>query len=249
MFLIIHFLLYPASNGYNSYFDKDVESIGALENPPPVYLELYWVSMVLDGLAIALGWLIRWEVGVMLAVYGLISKAYSHPQIRLKKMPIIGWLAAGLFQGAFTFFMVILGTSDLPRWELFTPELIIPAALSTVLLWGSYPMTQVYQHGEDARRGDRTLSLILGIKGTFIFTALVFLLANLGFIYYFLVYQQKELAIWFQVALVPVFAYFFWWQRSAFIDPIKADFKRTMYLNFISAFCLNIFFGWWLLWQ
>ena len=28
LFLIVHLFLYPASNGYNSYFDKDVKSIG-----------------------------------------------------------------------------------------------------------------------------------------------------------------------------------------------------------------------------
>jgi len=33
IFLIIHFLIYPASNGYNSYMDRDTESIGGLEKP------------------------------------------------------------------------------------------------------------------------------------------------------------------------------------------------------------------------
>jgi len=52
IFVILHFLLYPASNGYNSFFDKDEESIGGLKNPPKVSLELYYVSLVLDMLAI-----------------------------------------------------------------------------------------------------------------------------------------------------------------------------------------------------
>ena len=48
--VILHLLLYPASNGYNSYFDKDENSIGGLKNPPKVHKELYWVSLILDGL-------------------------------------------------------------------------------------------------------------------------------------------------------------------------------------------------------
>ncbi|MEQ8812426.1 MAG: ubiquinone biosynthesis protein UbiA, partial [Imperialibacter sp.] len=36
IFLILHLFLYPASNGFNSYFDKDEESIGGLEHPPKV---------------------------------------------------------------------------------------------------------------------------------------------------------------------------------------------------------------------
>jgi 1,4-dihydroxy-2-naphthoate octaprenyltransferase len=52
-------------------------------------------------------------------------------------------------------------------------KFLYPALLSTCLLLGSYPMTQIYQHEEDARRGDKTFSLLLGIKETFIFTAVI----------------------------------------------------------------------------
>src|SRR5690554_7250173 len=34
--VILHFFLYPSSNGYNSYYDKDEGSIGGLKNPPKV---------------------------------------------------------------------------------------------------------------------------------------------------------------------------------------------------------------------
>ena len=84
VFFILHFLLYPASNGYNSYFDKDEGSIGALKNPPEVSLQLYRVSLLLDGIAILLGFLINWQFVVMIFIYGIVSKAYSHPSIRLK---------------------------------------------------------------------------------------------------------------------------------------------------------------------
>ncbi len=44
-FIIVHLFLYPASNGYNSYFDKDEQSIGGLKNPPPVNKGLYYLSV------------------------------------------------------------------------------------------------------------------------------------------------------------------------------------------------------------
>jgi hypothetical protein len=104
--LIIHILLYPASNGYNSYFDKDEGSIGGLKNPPPVNKGLYYLALLFDGLAIVLGlFAINITFALMLFVYGLASKAYSHPAIRLKKFPVTGWLVAGFFQGFFTFVM------------------------------------------------------------------------------------------------------------------------------------------------
>lgn len=247
MFIILHLLLYPASNGFNSYFDKDKQSIGALKNPPPVSRELYYTALWLDLAAILWGLLIRWETGLMIFIYGMISKAYSHPSIRLKKYPLIGWLAAGLFQGAFTFLMVYLTITGASLQQLLAPEIILPAALSTMLLWGSYPMTQVYQHEEDASRGDLTLSRNLGIRGTFLFTAGSFLMADLGFIYYFIKFQSSALAWGFQLILIPIFGYFLWWLVVVWSREHEANFRNTMRLNLISALCLNTFFGIWIL--
>ena len=90
-FIIIHFFLYPASNGFNSYFDKDEKSIGGLKHPPPVNKGLYYLSLLFDAIAIVLGVIIiNIPFAILLFIYGLVSKAYSHPQIRLKKLPITG---------------------------------------------------------------------------------------------------------------------------------------------------------------
>lgn len=242
VFFILHFLLYPASNGYNSYFDKDQESIGGLEFPPPVDKELYYVSLALDLLALALGFLVGWEFMVALLIYGLISKAYSHDKIRLKKYPIIGWLAAGIFQGAFTYLMVYIGITGHSLANSLSPSVLFPAGLSSLLLLGSYPMTQIYQHGEDARRGDLTLSRLLGIRGTFLFTTFVFLLANIGFWLYFQFYYQLSLSLLFQLFVLPVLVYFISWFVQVIKDIKAANFRHTMRLNLITAICLNSFF-------
>ena len=82
VFFIIHFLLYRASNGYNSYFDKDEKSIGGLKNPPPVSRGLYYLALLFDLLAIILSYLkISFIFAIMVLVYGLVSKAYSHPAV------------------------------------------------------------------------------------------------------------------------------------------------------------------------
>ena len=56
IFIILHFLIYPASNGYNSYMDRDTGSIGGLEKPPPPSRQLYLTTIFLDiaGLSQAL---------------------------------------------------------------------------------------------------------------------------------------------------------------------------------------------------
>jgi 4-hydroxybenzoate polyprenyltransferase len=242
-FLIVHFLLYPASNGFNSYFDKDEKSIGGLKNPPPVNKGLYYLALVFDALALVLGW---WKVtpqfALMLLVYSLVSRAYSHPWIRLKKYAIVSWFIAGLFQGAFTFVMCYMGVNKYDLMQALKPGVLLPALLSSAMLWGNYPMTQIYQHEEDAKRGDITLSLKLGITGTFWFVLIVFSAAALGFVVYLSSAFSWLYALAFLGALGPVVVYFLYWFYRVHRDKNKADYAHTMALNFISATGLNGFF-------
>ncbi len=241
-FFILHFLLYPASNAYNSYYDKDEKSIGGLQNPPPVSSQLYWVAILMDALAVILGLIVSIEFALMLLVYGLVSKAYSHPAIRLKKMPIVGWLTIGTFQGFFTFLMSIAGLSGGDINYLWQESFTVPAALSSAMLLGSYPMTQVYQHEEDSERGDVTISLKLGILGTFHFTLVMFTFASAGFVWYYFTFYDNNLAYYFLAAMLPVVAFFNWWYFQVRKNRAKADFKNTMRLNLLSALALNTFF-------
>ena len=56
--LLIHVLLYPASNGYNSYMDRDTDSIGGIANPMQPTRQLFIVTIIMDALGIALSILI-----------------------------------------------------------------------------------------------------------------------------------------------------------------------------------------------
>lgn len=242
VFLALHLFLYPASNGYNSYFDKDEQSIGGLKNPPKVTRGLYYTSLLFDIIAVIIGLFISHLFALMLIIYGLVSKAYSHPLIRLKKYPWGSWLIAGLFQGWFTFLMAYCGINDLGLEVLTKPHVQLPALLSSIILWGSYPMTQVYQHEEDARRGDITLSLRLGILGTFHFTAILFSLATVAFCVFFVMNYSGKYAMAFLLAMIPVVSYFVYWYILVRKDSQLADFSHAMRLNFLSSLFLNIFF-------
>jgi 1,4-dihydroxy-2-naphthoate octaprenyltransferase len=242
-FFIIHLLLYPASNGYNSYFDKDEKSIGGLKNPPPVKKELYYVSVLFDMAAIVLGLLmVSKEFAVMLFIYGVISKAYSHPLIRLKKYAVAGWLTVVLFQGLFTFAMCYAGINKFGFENLVQVKVLFPGFLTSLMLFATYPMTQVYQHEEDVKRGDITMSVKLGTRGTFYFAMAFFAVAAAGFIYFFITTFSAFYAVVFIGMQSPVVIYFLSWFASVMKDPSKADHKSTMRLNFISALCLNAFF-------
>lgn len=248
VFVIIHLFLYPASNAYNSYFDRDEKSIGGLRNPPPVNKSLYFTALLFDVIAVVLGYLkVSLLFAVMLLIYGLVSKAYSHPAIRLKKYAYFSWLITGLFQGFFTFLMCYVGINKFTIENSMLPHVVIPAALTSLLLWGSYPMTQIYQHEEDGKRGDITMSMKLGVKGTFIFTALLFGIATIAFVLYFINFYSTQYAFQFLLALTPVLLFFGFWFLKVTQNESNANYGYTMVLNFISATCLSAFFIWFFL--
>ena len=242
-----HLLVYPASNGFNSYYDKDEGSIGGVERPMPVSAELLRASLLFDFLGSLLAFALGWQFGVATIIYGVVSKAYSHPAVRLKKYPILSLLSIGVFQG-FWVFIFSVQALETATWErLFSPYILVPACLSGLMLLGSYPMTQVYQHQEDAKRNDLTMSRLLGIKGTFFYTAAVFAVATAGFVYYFWQYFGVQTALAYPVCLSPVLGFFFWWFWQVWQNPDNANFQRTMQLNLLSAISLNLFYVllWW----
>lgn len=240
-FVCLHLFIYPASNGYNSYYDRDEGSIGGLEKPPTVTEDLWWVAFAFDAAGIGLGLLVNWPFAAMLLAYSLVSRAYSYDKIRLKKYPVISWLVVGFFQGAFTFAMTRTAVSDgLSLAQMGEQGYWVGAVLSSALIMGGYPLTQVYQHEEDARRGDRTLSLLLGIRGTFVFVALFFGATVAGFTaHLWFAFPSAAYAIVLHVCLLPTLAFFVWWARGVFRDVEAANFRNVMRMNLLSGVCLN----------
>lgn len=235
LFCILHFFIYPASNSYNSYMDKDTGSIGVLRNPPPVTRKLYHASICLDGAGLALAALINWNMVLLLALYICVSKAYSWHAIRLKKYAYSGWMVVMLFQGGYTFMMVHMCASGRFSADWFTPGNVQAMALSSLLIGGFYPLTQIYQHEEDKARGDMTISYRLGVRGTFVFCAVVFALAVFIALR---IFSQDQLLI-FSCALAPVCLYFICWAGRAFRDIRHANYTSAMRIAFLSALCMT----------
>lgn len=237
--LVIHLLLYPASNAYNSYFDKDEGSIGLLETPPPVDRTLFTVAWALDLLALLIGAWIGWPFVAYLLVYGAISKAYSHPYTRLKKYPIVSWLIVSFFQGGFTYLMTLQAINNLTLSELTQPGPLLAAGICTCNLLAVYPLTQVYQHEEDARRGDLTMSRLLGVRGTFVCAILCFAAALAGFYVYF---DGKPVFWLLPLCLLPGVIFFLRWFRRVSRDVGQANFRSAMRMTFLAGLGLNGFF-------
>jgi 1,4-dihydroxy-2-naphthoate octaprenyltransferase len=244
IFVILHLLIYPASNAYNSYFDKDEGSIGGLKNPPKVTRALFQTAIRVDGLGFILAlFLVDVGFGLAVFIYSMVSRAYSYDKIRLKKYPVVSWIIVGLFQGAFTYLMVY-HYSQHTRFDftylLSNTHVLLAAFVSTVMLWAVYPLTQVYQHEQDAKNGDTTLSMLLGIKGTFLFSGIVFTLCFLCYYLYF----DTQIFIKLLLFNLPSILFFNWWVYKVFQNESNANFSNTMRMNILASLCLNLFYLW-----
>jgi 1,4-dihydroxy-2-naphthoate octaprenyltransferase len=240
-FAVLHLLLYPASNAFNSYYDRDTASIGCLRNPPTVEEALLPVSLALDALAVAAGFLVSWHFAVALLLYGLCSKLYSFDGVRLKRRPIVSWLGTSLVQGGFVFLVANSAVQAGGLFALPSRHLLLAAGVVTIFLMGCYPTTQIYQHAEDAKRGDRTMSMLLGIDGTFLLSGSTMLLAAVLLEALLCRSYGAGIQTLYVLLQLPAAAYFANWYRLCRSDPDKADYPHAMRFNALSASGLNLF--------
>jgi 1,4-dihydroxy-2-naphthoate polyprenyltransferase len=238
VFVILHLLVYPASNGYNSYMDRDESPIGGIKNPLQPTRQLFSITLLMDVVALAASLFISLYFTAGLLLYILASRAYSYRGIRLKQYPLAGYLTVLIFQGACTFWLVYHGSSETLRTNFPVSGMLA----ASFLIGGFYPLTQIYQHNTDKADGVRTISYLLGYKGTFVFCAVVYSLAMLLLGYTFfsslLFVQFFVLLIFF----VPILVYFLWWASRVWKDAGAADFTHTMRMNIVASTCTNLGF-------
>lgn len=245
IFFILHFLIYPASNGYNSYMDRDTDSIGGLEKPPLPSQQLFWVTVILDCIGILLSLIIGPLFTVVMLFYIGASKAYSYRGIRLKKFPYLGYLVVILFQGAVTFWLVYYGSNQESTTAVPWQGMVI----CSLLVGGFYPLTQIYQHKQDFEDGVTTISYKLGYIGTFIFCSVVYILAWVFMAQFFIGNKKAIQLLVVGIFFIPVIVYFIRWFVLVRKNYREANFKNTMKMNWLAATCTNISFLILLIWR
>ena len=81
--------------------------------------------------------------------------------------------------------------------------------------------------------------MVLGYRGSFIFTGLVYGLAFFVLAYYFLsTLQIKEFYV-LATCMLPVVVYFLIWAIRVWRDPAAANFANTMRMNLLASLCTN----------
>ncbi|HZI68442.1 MAG: UbiA family prenyltransferase [Ginsengibacter sp.] len=238
IFIILHLLVYPASNGYNSYMDRDETPVGGLKNPMQPTSLLFYVTVFMDTLALLLSFMISPVFTIGIFFYILASRAYSYRKIRLKKYPIIGYITVIICQGALIFFLVYNGSGG--NQSIKVP--VLPMIASSLLIGGFYPLTQIYQHEADVEDGVITISYLLGYKGTFVFTGIVYALAFVTLGWYFYSVSDFLKFVILQIFMLPVIVYFFRWFVKVIKNNGEANFENTMGMNKYASLFTNLGF-------
>jgi 1,4-dihydroxy-2-naphthoate octaprenyltransferase len=235
LFFIIHMLVYPSSNGYNSYMDRDTTSIGGIKKPLQPTNQLFVFTVIMDVLAVLLSLFVSPLTAACIFVYIMFSRLYSYRKIRLKQYPVLGYLVVILNQGGLIFYTVFNAVNK----NVTEHAPLIGIVCATLLIGGFYPITQIYQHKEDAADRVKTISMMFGKKGTFIFCAIIYAIA-FGLLFQYFASQNKLFL--FGILLIfflPVLIYFTVWFFQVNKDAGYADFKHTMRMNKIASVCTN----------
>ncbi len=236
-FVVWHLFVYPASNAYNSYQDQDTGPIGDIKHPLPADRSVFYLSLALNfvGLLLAVGVSLSFALYVL--VYIAASQLYSFRKVRLKKYPIPGFLVIFVFQGFWVFISV---TSLLPSSAVDWPFMLMLGLSTSFLFGGGYPITQVYQHKQDREDGVETISMLLGVRGTLMFSAIMNLLGWL-ILGYYLVQSRgwADLGI-YATLMLPSLIFFNSWLMRVLKDAAEANFENVMKMSWLSALCNNL---------
>jgi len=241
-FVILHLFIFPSSNGYNSYQDRDETSIGGLKHPPKVTKNLFYVTMLFDIIGVSCALLVSVYFSLFVLVFIIMSRAYSYRNVRLKKYPIIGFLTIFIFQGAFVYLMSTSAISGFSIENIFSLNNIICMCVASLFMGSIYPLTQIYQHEADKKDGVISISYKLGYIGTFVFSAILFSIATIFLFYYFNLKHQQMAVVLFLLLMMPVVTRLMIWFNKVRKDTANANFENTMAMNLLTSSCMNLYF-------
>jgi 4-hydroxybenzoate polyprenyltransferase len=241
-FVILHLFIFPSSNGYNSYQDRDETSIGGLKYPPKVTKNLFYATLFLDITGILSALFVSIYFSLFVLIFVSASRAYSCRNLRLKKYAIPGFLTVFIFQGAFVYLMASSAITEFSFGIFFTLNNILCMCVASFFIGSIYPLTQIYQHEADKKDGVTSISYKLGYRGTFVFSAILFSIATIFLFYYFNFRHQQIALILFLIIMLPVVIRLMFWFNKVRKDTGNANFENTMTMNLLASSCMNLYF-------
>ena len=236
LFVILHLLVYPSSNAFNSLEDQDKGSVGLIKKPVAVDQRLGLLTKIMDLLALNLAFFISWECVFYILLYIVASRLYSWRKVRIKKYPYASFIVVFVMQGGWVYYLTQNSLSSEPfvQWHL--------ALAASCLIGAIYPLSQIYQHEQDHADGVLTISAKLGKKGTFLLSAFFFMMGSSLILQHLSVNHLELEYYFFMLCLLPGILFFMYWFIQVVKNEKQANYENSMRMNFIAAMGMNIFF-------
>jgi len=239
---VFHILFYGGSVAFNSFYDNDDGPIGGLWRPPKPTYGLFVFAMAIQLAGLLLIALINWWIVLVAGFMGVLSTAYSHPAIRLKRWPWASVLAVSFGQGiGGAAAGWLCGQGDPTTLLALRPWLGFLVA--TLVTTGYYPLTQIYQREEDRQRGDITFAVRYGER-SFLFA--VVCLVGAAFLGTGLLWATLGpwQALPLGVGLLGMTALVYRWWRRYDDRQIRYNFLQVHRLGYLLAGGFVAYIGW-----
>jgi len=163
--IALHVFLYGGTTALNTSIDRDEGPIGGMRHPEPVDAGLLRWSLFVQIAGLPLAWAVGPAFLATYVVLGLLAAAYSLPATRWKSSTAGSLAVVALGQGgvgSLAGWWAAVGPDAAPAAVLASPGPWWAALVAGSMVVGQYVVSQAYQVDEDARRGDRTLPVLLG---------------------------------------------------------------------------------------
>lgn len=219
-----------------------------LKNPPEVTPDLLWLSLRFEIAAILTALLAGPVIALGCFLYSAVSVFYSWDKIRLKKRPFIGWVFTGIGQG-FIMFMAISISLPESGFNLSLSTLIVTAVCMSIMIMAASPLLEIFQHEQDALRGDLTISRYMGVTGTLFLSGTLLVVSFTGFIFIIFTVFGMFFITLFLLLLFPAMFFFVKLLVRVFINRFNPDYSSVMPVSFAASTGLNCFLMLLLCWK
>lgn len=222
---------------FNSYYDKDKNSVAGLKKPPKVSESMFYGSIGMKLIGFIMAFFIS-ALFLFFYILGVVfSFLYSHRYFRFKSNGFVAFLFNFII--GFSTFIV---ASSLDKLILSLP-IFFGAFASGLFLSSIYLMMQIHQVREDKERGDISIAVKYGKNISLGLGFLFMLIAGILITFVFYMIKLNFIFVVLSVLFfIFILASILWWIKTKKYKDFEIMDKITSYSSYIGNFVLLIIY-------